>query len=583
MKRNIHNLIWDCIVFLPCLLGLYFLDETVKKIYILNCFLVFLQMEVLFYFLKMKQSIWRDMGAVLWLTICHYMYPKTAVLSGNRRYLCLVLFFYIFIQIFRSVKSLPRLKKLGNTLLYVTNFAICFDRYIITLFLLLLYANGDAGIWYTYYSNYQMKSDFYLIVTVAFTFVLVIFKWMTHHKIKNTGVSDCVMYASVYDCIELYNLPRLMVLHMELTILTSHVAKQLWMGSNRMQGTYIGRYSVDLWEHAKDLPNKTCVLYWNSKKDGKRSWEKASILIEFIEELEQHGCNIAIVDTYSGKKVCGKANSIAAYLRKYFPYYYCNEMEDIILSVKREKETYRGQLIQVMNEIEGMEAEKQQMMQPLLQQLTGNITSSVRCFYALMKICEIVIHTEALGLLEVAENVPRNIEKPSMGTFAQLLNRDERITRECHAQLIESVRFIDCAMVRNGKSQVKTSEVSYYIICEKLVNLRNRMIGHGTMVYSVSEEIVENLARITLFLLQRYSQKKFKLEQGMTIQVQEKDVPCICEDHGHICLYNGIEPNGIILYLDYATGNTIRSQFGRVMRNQAVEVSACQEYMEETA
>ena len=45
MKRNVHNLIWDCIVFLPCLTGLVFVNEEVKKLYLVTCLVTFVQMD----------------------------------------------------------------------------------------------------------------------------------------------------------------------------------------------------------------------------------------------------------------------------------------------------------------------------------------------------------------------------------------------------------------------------------------------------------------------------------------------------------------------------------------------------------
>lgn len=57
MKRNVHNLIWDCILFLPCLTGLVFVNEEVKKLYLITCLVTFVQMEVFFLFLNVQHGI----------------------------------------------------------------------------------------------------------------------------------------------------------------------------------------------------------------------------------------------------------------------------------------------------------------------------------------------------------------------------------------------------------------------------------------------------------------------------------------------------------------------------------------------
>ena len=102
MKRNVHNLIWDCIVFLPCLTGLVFVNEEVKKLYLVTCLVTFVQMEVFFLFLNVQHCVKKDVGAMLWLILCHYVFPMTAVISGNRLFLWLVLMVYILSQIFRD-------------------------------------------------------------------------------------------------------------------------------------------------------------------------------------------------------------------------------------------------------------------------------------------------------------------------------------------------------------------------------------------------------------------------------------------------------------------------------------------------
>lgn len=582
MRNIIRNILLDIIIFAPCLVGVYLIDEFAKDAYFTACLATFIQMEIFFMLISSRYGWWKWMLATWWLLLCSFTYPQVVALTMNRNLLWLALICFLTVQVLISWGN-QTVKAVGNNIHYLTGIFIRINRYVWTPIMLLVFI-ATPNLLFEGFGMYKFFLGAYVMLTLVVDTVFVILKISTllkMNRMQKNGVTDCIMHASVYDDFEMYALPHLWTVQLQLSNMTGHGTKNTFKHSGKIGSVFAGRYSNTLWNYAQALPNKTCVLYWHSRKD--RSWSKARArrLKEFIFELEQKGCNIAIVDLYGGGKIYGDENSMVVYLRKNYPYYYANEMDSVLYEVKREKELYRDKLIDIISELEKLDGDKRVLLGFMSNQLVGNITNSVKRFYALMKICESIIHIEALSRLQKVDVTGKKIMMPSMGTYVQLLDRNEIVKMRTHPELIESVRYIDMALVRNGKSQVKIADINYYIICEKLVTLRNRMLGHGTMVYSVSEELVDKLAVVTLFMIRRFAGIQLDINDNSSIIINDMDIKLLFRYKDRLCMYSGVEASGTLSYLDYETGNILTVCDGEVAKDMSVEVEASQEYMED--
>ena len=113
-------------------------------------------------------------------------------------------------------------------------------------------------------------------------------------------------------------------------------------------------------------------------------------------------------------------------------------------------------------------------------------------FYNLIKICEYCIHMQALKALCSAdmpdEKKSLKLINPSLGTLVGMQMADDVIH---DISLADNARNIDMFLTGRNNSPIRKSRVSYRQICELIVRLRNRYLGHGVM----SEQVIFDLLR----------------------------------------------------------------------------------------
>ena len=130
--------------------------------------------------------------------------------------------------------------------------------------------------------------------------------------------------------------------------------------------------------------------------------------------------------------------------------------------------------------------------------LAGN-TDPLSQFYELIKICEYCIHMQALKTLctdrtyteKQAEHF--TISRMSLG----FLNRLQLIDITYHdPQLARSARELDMMLTGKNSSSLRQSRVTYMNLCELVVRLRNRYLGHGIMSEKVTFQMIRPLTEV---------------------------------------------------------------------------------------
>ena len=109
----------------------------------------------------------------------------------------------------------------------------------------------------------------------------------------------------------------------------------------------------------------------------------------------------------------------------------------------------------------------------------------ITMFYHILKICEYCIHMQALKSLctdnTLDEKAYRALISPSLGTLSRLqINNVELDVPE----LAESARQLDMFLSGKTNSSLKKTRVSYHQLCELVIRIRNRYLGHGTVTES---------------------------------------------------------------------------------------------------
>lgn len=601
MRRLIHNLVLDFILFSPALLGGLILDDILRYVYLMNCMFFFLIAEVFFGIIQKGQSIIKGILAVVWLLFWLYMFFDFDVLAGWIYSLAVVWAIDFLFRCLALFKKSEKVNCLLSRLQYLINASITINRYWVPVLMLLMLStmtclgNIDA-FWYGNDGVVKGNTWIFLGSFLTFLLVFILFKWIRligYLKLNQKDFTGAVFFISIYDCLENYR--PVGSFFRTITAISTSVQNQFsykqpglleWCkGLTEVHGIndcYYGKIHDMKLQEMADIVPKTCQIIWNSKKVRGLSKRSCEVVKRYIKKVEQYGCTVVIVDTYNGRKVYGDRESFGYYLRTYYPYYYERELQSEMVEAVEERELYRDLFIQIRENVNSWSMDDYQKVKSLLDQLTGNRTSMIRSFYALMKLSEYIIHKEGLLRLSTLTEtqLPSGILVPSAGTFASFVS-DEKLNEVSNfEEIIESLRYIDGVLVRGNKNQFKESTITYRLLCQRLVSLRNRLIGHGTMVYAVSEGLVFHLSRIVLYMLKRYQQ--LEIPEQLTWSYGNQMIHLLYGYKKCEYLYNGMSQDGIVSYLNYAEGTTLHIKGEEACIDEMMEISSVQEYLEDT-
>ena len=187
----------------------------------------------------------------------------------------------------------------------------------------------------------------------------------------------------------------------------------------------------------------------------------------------------------------------------------------------------------------------------LLKQMLSNVQKDTEYFYDLMKICEFMVHYKSLADYERA--AAHYFDGPAAVSFGTLAATvlDGDVTQTLRSDTYkEALRFV--SMVINGTAGDYSKKRPAYTGRMRMVNLRNRYVGHGTMTYSVSEELTKMVMVIVHALCEEflYAQEPLMIES----KINGKTDKYMYQDSGLYLLTAIYDEQGACQYIDYATG-----------------------------
>ena len=183
-------------------------------------------------------------------------------------------------------------------------------------------------------------------------------------------------------------------------------------------------------------------------------------------------------------------------------------------------------------------------------------------FYDLMKMAEYCIHIRALLSLADPDGMRPKKEEPfkkediikmSFGAM-EFIQRDNGTEKKLEQdfELIGAYR-------RLSSSGVKPFRLNMDSLSETIVQLRNRYIGHGTMVYHVSDKIVYDLAIIVRAIVKYYLSHEHRIgeEHFVLPGIYQKQVPVMVARNRTKWYFTSlryIKEEECANYIDFATG-----------------------------
>jgi hypothetical protein len=190
-----------------------------------------------------------------------------------------------------------------------------------------------------------------------------------------------------------------------------------------------------------------------------------------------------------------------------------------------------------------------------------NNMDEVEAFYRLVKMAEYIFHYRGLALLAKSPETEflqgRSSFEGSMGTWKDVQNRTKKVYRE--DAVIEAYRLI--YRIMNQKETGKKT-VTYIDICDLLTQLRNRYVGHGTMAFSVSAELLSALTDLVLIILDEFLNDGLNITEEDRIRIDENtELPCCRLITDYVGLLSGFSLEGPVAeYIDYCRGTIISNE-----------------------
>jgi len=192
--------------------------------------------------------------------------------------------------------------------------------------------------------------------------------------------------------------------------------------------------------------------------------------------------------------------------------------------------------------------------------LSGNELDTTAKFYHLLKVVEYVWHYRALYSLAMNENAVGIFKDQSIQSSMGLWNRLQDNIKVVYTDDEYVKAYCLIKKILSGTS-CNVKKVRHQDICDILTQLRNRYVGHGTMAFSVSDELFDAIALLAYEIINLFCQETdCILREDMQVNGFAPYMK-IKQENGALCqrLLSGYVKGDMDIYeyLDYRTGEVI--------------------------
>lgn len=333
----------------------------------------------------------------------------------------------------------------------------------------------------------------------------------------------------------------------------------------------------------EDYEDKVCLYIRDFLFTPKPDPEREQKIMDFLHSMEQKGFHvIAYQHSYAGgdpdlrtvqKKLQNQELLYSPFLSSKdammrIPLDHMNQYE-----ARRQAKTVYLKIRQLLLGSEG---------DPFLEDELYDLcvgSGIVMQFYTLLKMAEYCIHIRALCRLCSGSCADpgfcRKIVNPSFGTLCSLQEEPELAFQD--PELAGALRWLDMLSCTKGTSQIKTRRASYGELCQVMVRLRNRFVGHGTMIYSIDEQVLTPLATAVHCLVQVFldGPRQFPPDARILPSLLDFSIPAFLETETGPYYFSGIDQAGYISYLDFSTGRYVSTHRDRPLERVFLDVPAC--------
>ncbi len=183
-------------------------------------------------------------------------------------------------------------------------------------------------------------------------------------------------------------------------------------------------------------------------------------------------------------------------------------------------------------------------------------------FYQLLRMMEYILHYRALYVLTKSNiETVESFDSFSIGGWANMQYKLDQVAPKYMED--DPVHQAYLTILSLLKKQRFPSSSTFVDIVQSVIELRNKYLGHGSITFSVSDELLEALMVLTKEMVFMFQHDVSRLEQSSAILIKinkiTKQIPCRLEDGSLLSYWIHDEEASFDEYLNYTNGHVTRN------------------------
>lgn len=181
--------------------------------------------------------------------------------------------------------------------------------------------------------------------------------------------------------------------------------------------------------------------------------------------------------------------------------------------------------------------------------------NSIEKLYILSKCCEYMIHYEALYNLSITEGSILKSNSPSVGTWNDIKSTQAKVCDDANVR--KYIQRLDQILNTKSKTTNLPKKITNKTIKDRIVSVKNKYLGHGSVSYYVSKELVDSLMPLAQILIENFAEEELNLEGKKITDRYNDELLAMIEKEGKKYFYS-CQKGGTVEYLCYETGEILK-------------------------
>ena len=344
--------------------------------------------------------------------------------------------------------------------------------------------------------------------------------------------------------------------------LFGNIAVRNAAGSFEAQGFYVAPLrDIEEAEVLRQWRDKTVLLYMNGFNDALLDKAQQEEVVGFLSSMREKGWLISCVSragvfrTLVGK---GRTELSMRLLETDFPYSWA-ERRELFAPDRMLSQTITDRVSRILEMVENAGKIADQGISRVIKGILTDARASdgdAAYFYSMLKLAECILHILFLRKISETGISRKKADRPSIGTVSEYaVQTVDDQTASGSKEIIEAARYLEAFAARGRVNHnIRGNRVTFRQMAGLMSQLRNRFVGHGVMVYSITPDCLLPLTRCVDWMLS-VTAEQLSVYSDDVIRFEERGkLPAAIERDQKRYLFSGLIGGRYALYLDYAGG-----------------------------